>query len=308
MRKLCDPFWLSIGTTFESTLYLSNCVILCRGLSRNIRFPQIEKENSLCYSFLEQSSREAVSLETITLLIADSSDTFRSALTNAFQGTYRTVSCRTGKEALDLLQQTCPDVMILDLMLPELDGISLLQTISVSGSRPTVLATTRLANDYVIEAATKLGVEYLMLKPCDIGAIVSRVKDLSRKRPRPAISAPDTRTHISNLLISLGISTKLRGYPYLREAILLEAGNPLQSVTKELYPRIARQFECNSAQVERSIRNAIQSAWSQRNNTIWAQVFQPDETGAIPRPTNACFISRLADRILLDQLEFVLPK
>lgn len=247
-------------------------------------------------------------METITLLIADSSDEFRSTLANAFQGTYRTIPCRTGKEALDILQQTTPDMMILDLMLPELDGISLLQAVSVSGSRPAVLATTRIANDYVIEATTKLGVEYLMIKPCDVSAIVNRVNDLCRNRPRPSISAPDTRTHISNLLISLGISTKLRGYPYLREAILLEAGNPLQSVTKELYPRIARQFDCNSAQVERAIRNAIQGAWNQRNHTIWSQIFQPDATGSIPRPTNAFFISQLADRILLDQLEIAMPK
>lgn len=247
-------------------------------------------------------------METMTVLIADSSEEFRSTLTNALQGNYRIRSCRTGKEALDILQRTPPDVLILDLMLPELDGISLLQTISVSGIHPTILATTRLANDYVVEATTKLGVEYLMIKPCDVRAIVSRVNDLCRKRPRPKISAPGSRTHISNLLISLGISTKLRGYPYLREAVLRMVGNPMQSITKELYPSVARQFGCNSAQVERSIRNAIQGAWNQRNDSLWAQIFQPDETGTVPRPSNATFITRLADRLVLDQMQITLPK
>lgn len=247
-------------------------------------------------------------METMTVLIADSSEEFRSTLTNALQGNYRIHACRTGKEALDILQRTSPDVLILDLMLPELDGISLLQTISAAGIHPTVLATTRLANDYVVEATTKLGVEYLMIKPCDIRAIVSRVNDLCSHRPRPSISAPDSRTHISNLLISLGISTKLRGYPYLREAVLRMVGNPMQSITKELYPSVARQFGCNSAQVERSIRNAIQGAWNQRSESIWAQVFQPDEHGNIPRPSNAAFITRLADRLVLDQMQITLPK
>ena len=216
-------------------------------------------------------------METMSVLIADSSEEFRSTLANALQGNYRVHACRTGKEALDILQRTPPDVLILDLMLPELDGISLLQTVSAAGVRPTVLATTRLANDYVVEATTKLGVEYLMIKPCDIRAIVSRVNDLCCHRPRPSISAPDNRTHISNLLISLGISTKLRGYPYLREAVL------------------------------RSIRNAIQGAWNQRNEALWAQVFQPDEHGGIPRPSNAAFITRLADRLVLDQMQIPLP-
>ena len=171
-------------------------------------------------------------METMTVLIADSSEEFRSTLTNALQGNYRIHACRTGKEALDILQRTSPDVLILDLMLPELDGISLLQTISAAGIHPTVLATTRLANDYVVEATTKLGVEYLMIKPCDIRAIVSRVNDLCSHRPRPSISAPDSRTHISNLLISLGISTKLRGYPYLRESLRARALVPEKGITR----------------------------------------------------------------------------
>lgn len=247
-------------------------------------------------------------METQTLLIADSSDEFRSTLISALQGNYRILSCRTGKEALEILGQTQPDILILDLMLPELDGISLLQAISVSGIHPTVLATTRLANDYVVEATTRLGVAYLMVKPCDIRAIVSRVRDLCSNRPRPSLSAPDKRTHVSNLLISLGISTKLRGYSYLREAILLVGSNPLQSVTKELYPSIARQFNCSSTQVERSIRNAIQGAWNQRSDSIWAQLFQPDEHGQILRPSNATFITHLADRMVLDQVQMAQEK
>lgn len=82
----------------------------------------------------------------------------------------------------------------------------------------------------------------------------------------------------------------------------------MQSITKELYPSVARQFGCNSAQVERSIRNAIQGAWNQRNDSLWAQIFQPDETGTVPRPSNATFITRLADRLVLDQMQITLPK
>lgn len=158
-------------------------------------------------------------VETMTLLIADSSEEFRNNLINALQGNYRIQSCQTGKEALEILRNATPDLLIMDLMLPELDGLTLLQVLSDSGIRPTVLATTRLVNDYVIGATTKLGVEYLMVKPCDIRAIAKRVRDLSNQKPRPKLSAPDPKTHVSNLLISLGISTKLRGYAYLGCAV-----------------------------------------------------------------------------------------
>lgn len=104
-------------------------------------------------------------METISILIADSSEEFRSTLTNALQGNYRLFSCRSGKEALDFALETPPDILILDLMLPELDGISLLQLLFASGIRPLVLATTKLYNDYVVDATAKLGVEYLMIKP-----------------------------------------------------------------------------------------------------------------------------------------------
>lgn len=246
-------------------------------------------------------------VETMTLLIADSSEEFCNSLIDALQGNYQIQTCRTGKEALEILRTSTPDLLIMDLMLPELDGLTLLQVLADSGIRPTVLATTRLANDYVIATSTKLGVEYLMVKPCDIRAIAKRVRDLSCQKPRPRLSAPDPKTHVSNLLISLGVSTKLRGYAYLREAVLLMIQNPMQSITKELYPGVAKQFSSTPTQVERSIRNAIQHAWERRNEEQWLQVFQPDKAGKIARPSNAAFISRLADRLLLDQLQLTMP-
>ena len=220
-------------------------------------------------------------VETMTLLIADSSEEFCNSLIDALQGNYRIQTCRTGKEALEILRTSTPDLLIMDLMLPELDGL--------------------------IATSTKLGVEYLMVKPCDIRAIAKRVRDLSCQKPRPRLSAPDPKTHVSNLLISLGVSTKLRGYAYLREAVLLMIQKPMQSITKELYPGVAKQFSSTPTQVERSIRNAIQHAWERRNEEQWLQVFQPDKAGKIARPSNAAFISRLADRLLLDQLQLTMP-
>lgn len=237
----------------------------------------------------------------LKLLIADGTEEFRLALADKLRGAYYVRTCRDGTEALELLHSFCPDILVLDMMLPGLDGISLLQAAATSKFQPIVLATTRFVNDYVLESADRLGVGYLMVKPCDVNATATRIADLSQRLHQPIISQPDPRTHVSNLLLSLGIPTKLRGYGYLREAILLYAADSGQSVTKELYPAVASLCESTASHVERSIRSAVHSAWSHRDDQIWKLYFYPGADGCIPRPTNASFISRLADSLNLSQ-------
>ena len=246
-------------------------------------------------------------LEILSVLIADGNEEFRRNLSNALQGSYHVSCCSIGEEALKKLKDEAPDILVLDLLLPGLDGISLLHTAAESGICPIVLATTRLINPYIIESAERLCVAYLVQKPCNIAATVSRIRDLSQRIHRSASYAPDPRTMISNILISLGVSTKHRGYVYLREAILLAADEPLQSVTKVIYPTVAGLCGCEPTQVERSIRTAIDSAWKKRDEQIWSQFFQPDSAGVLPHPSNGVFISQLGDRLALNQMRISLP-
>lgn len=242
-------------------------------------------------------------MDMLKLLIADGTEEFRLALADTLRGAYYIRTAREGKETLEMLHSFCPDVLVLDMMLPGLDGISLLQAAAAAGLQPMVLATTRYVSDYVLEAAGQLGVGYVMVKPCDVKATVARIADLSQRLHRPMISQPDSRTTVSNLLLALGIPTKLRGYGYLREAILLAAANPGQSITKELYPAVGVLCESTSVHVERSIRSAIHTAWERRDERIWQMYFQPGPEGRISRPTNAAFISRLADGMSLGKKE-----
>ena len=240
-------------------------------------------------------------MDALKLLIADGNEEFRQALAEELQGAYYVRCCGDGKEALSLLRSFGPEILVLDLMLPGLDGISLLQSAAASGLRPMVLVTSRFYNDYVHEAMEELGVGYLIRKPCDIPATASRIADLSRHIRPPQVSLPDPRTHVSNLLLSLGIPTKLRGYAYLREAILLMAKDPDQPITKELYPSVGSLCGCKGTHVERSIRSAIETAWKQQDSRIWQLYFRTGPDGVIPRPSNAAFISRLADALRLNQ-------
>lgn len=240
-------------------------------------------------------------METRKLLIADGGEEFRQALKETLQGSYLVRTCRDGKEALDLLRSFKPDVLVLDLMLPELDGISLLQSATQDNIAPVVLATSRFINGYVLEAAEKLGVGYLVQKPCDIRATAARILDLSRcPRSLPTFQS-DPRYHVSNLLLSLGVSPKRAGYRYLREAIPIMARHPDLPVTKELYPTVGALCQSDGGNVERSIRSVVHTAWERRDERVWQRYFPPDATGHIPRPTNAAFILRLADCLALQE-------
>lgn len=240
-------------------------------------------------------------MDALKLLIADDNEEFRQALAEALQDMYYIRTCRTGREALSLLRSFSPDVLVLNLMLPEMDGISLLENAVRSGIRPMVLATTPLDNDYVVESVSRLGVEYLMRRPCDVPSTVSRIRDLSRRLKPPLISRPDPMSHVSNLLLALGFATRLNGYALVREAILIKARNPDYAITKELYPAVAAACRCRKDHVERSIRSAINNAWKRRDDQVWQRYFHPEADGTIPRPTNGAFITRLADSLRLSQ-------
>lgn len=238
-------------------------------------------------------------MEVRKLLIAEGTEEFRIALADALSGAYHVRTCREGREALEQLRSFGPDILVLDLMLPGLDGISILQRAAEAGLRPMVLATTRFISDYVLESVDRLGVGYLMVKPCDVGATVSRLADLNRRISQPIPAPPDPRSYVSNVLLMLGIPTKLRGYGYLREAVLLMAENPGQSITKELYPAVAARCGCEPSHVERSSRSAIATAWKKRDEQTWRFYFQPDGDGTLSRPTNAEFVTRLSETVRL---------
>lgn len=233
-------------------------------------------------------------METLKVLIADGSDEFRHALSEALRATYSVRSCWGGKEALTLLREYRPDVLVLDMMLPELDGISLLQSAAADNLTPMVLATTRYLSDYMLGSMDHLGVCYLMVKPCDVHATVARIEDMTRQLHQSAGSQNDPKAAVVAQLLALGVPAKLNGYDYLLEAIPYFARHPGISITKELYPAVAALCRSKASHVERSIRNAIQAAWQHRAEPGWQQYFPFSGEDPLPRPTNAEFISRLA--------------
>lgn len=242
-------------------------------------------------------------MERRRILIADGSEAFRTTLAKELSGFFRVKTCGNGKQTLDMIKEFCPDVLVLDMMIPGLDGISLLQSAQADGMQGQVLATTRYISDYVAESLSEMGVGYLMVKPCDIYATVERIKDLAQKPARSVASLQNYLTNVSGILFALGIPTKLRGHACVREAILCMVKKPDQSITKELYPAVAVLCNGTPSQVERSIRSAITAAWKNRDEVLWRQYFGTDGEGNISKPTNADFITRVADLLIISGKE-----
>ena len=165
-----------------------------------------------------------------TLLIADSNDAFRQQLADAFQPYYRTLTCGNGQEALDLLCQENCDCLVLDLMLPELDGISMLEAAVSRGVRPIVIAISPLFTQYTFDVAEALGIGYMIRRPCPVQAVVARMLDLNQ-RVNPIWAS---REQINRFLLWLGVPTVYNGYLPLVEALMLLAEDPSQSITKVL--------------------------------------------------------------------------
>ena len=238
-------------------------------------------------------------MEKRKLLLAEGNEELALALEEGLRGLYTLRLCRDGQTALELVHAFKPDILVLDLMLPGLDGISLLQDITEARLEPMVLATSRYYNEYILDALGRFGVGYLMVKPCDVRATIARIGDLT-SRIRPAESRPtrpDRLTRISNFLRELRFRPKLKGYIYLRDAVLLMADNPDLSITKELYPEIADRYGTPPKSVEKCIRSALEGAWERRDHSVWQILFPPGLDAVQERPSNADMIARLADWI-----------
>lgn len=224
-------------------------------------------------------------MEKPVLLIADGDPAFSAALAEALRETYAVRCCAEGREALTFLRQFQPEMVVLDLMLPELDGFSLLQAAGSEGLHLKVLATTPLSSAYIQSMAEELRIDYVMRKPCNIPAMAARIGEIYR-RPRNKIP------RLEDILRDLGFPPTLKGTRSLPFAAERFIQAPDQLLTKEFYPEIGRQMgeEASGDQVEKWIRYAIERAWDRGSKPLWHRHF-PQQT----RPTNRAFFLWLAE-------------
>lgn len=229
------------------------------------------------------------------LLIADASDVFTDALEEVFRNEFELHICHDGESALEELLSFRPEVLILNLMLPYKDGLTVLQE---SAHKPqVVLALAPHVPHYVEKAMDTLGIGYILIMPT-INTVRVRLMDMvaaaTQKSADPAVQ---TAVHLH----ALNFPTHLDGYQQLCAAIPIFAANPSMRLSKELYPAVAKQLGLPDPRtVEHSIRKAISAAWKKRDPAVWAKYLPRKTDGTIPCPKNKEFISRIAELLELD--------
>ena len=231
------------------------------------------------------------------LLIADSSEELCRALNDLLGQRYHICTCHSGDRALELLRSFSPDLIYIDLMLPQIDGLAVLQTALQEGIRPAMLVSVGLQSPYIERALSRLQVDYVLKKPCSAKVIAGHIDELAGATHGTPVKTSDLQAEIAGILVQMGFKNNLSGFRYVVSGLPMFAENPQQAVTKELYPAIAKLHGKTGEQVERAIRNAIDLAWQRRDDRIWRMYFAPAPDGSIPRPTNGQLLHTLMRQI-----------
>jgi len=244
-----------------------------------------------------------------TVLIADSAEDFCTGLASAVQrgsGFQVVGTASDGEQAIRMITERKPDILILDLMLPKKDGIGVLKAISGMERKPITLATSGFVTEYVSTAAANLGVRYLMLKPCDVSAVVERLEELRagdslRTAPNRKSGKTSIESMVTGIIHEIGVPAHIKGYQYLREAIIIAVNDMdvINAITKVLYPQVAKTFQTTPSRVERAIRHAIEVAWDRGDLDTLQRFFGYTVSNTKGKPTNSEFIALIADKLQL---------
>ncbi len=235
---------------------------------------------------------------------ADESQKIYEKLTND-ENLFEVLMTANGKDAVNKLKQENFDLLIVDLVLPEIDGFEVIETAKEINKNMKIIVISALASDIFIRKATSLGTSYFLLKPLSFDVLAKRVSDIFAEEDIAGKKLgldKEIEEKITNIFITVGIPAHIKGYQFLREAIKLSMENPdiINSITKKLYPSIAEKFDTSASKVERAIRHAIEVAWNRGkieniNSVFGLTVYSNNE-----KPTNGEFIALVADKMLLE--------
>ena len=239
-------------------------------------------------------------METIPkILLADNSEEFRLLLRRTLEdtGEFQVVGdTGDGDEAWELIQKTKPDVVVMDMILPGLDGMSLLQRIP---KEIKCIVLSAFCSQNMVQELTRMGAWYFIPKPAHMDSLLDRIRQATHDSS--VLSLPTLEAEVTAILHEVGVPAHIKGYQYLREAIIIVVQNmdAINAVTKVLYPEVAKRFNTTPSRVERAIRHAIEVAWDRGDLETLQGYFGYTVNSAKGKPTNSEFIAMIADRIRL---------
>ncbi|CCY99833.1 sporulation transcriptional activator Spo0A [Clostridium sp. CAG:793] len=263
----------------------------------------------------------------INILIADDNyefgDTLKTYLENDEELDVIGIA-RDGEEAYENIINLQPDVVLLDIIMPHLDGLGVLERLSkINLSKvPIYIMVSAVGQDKITQKAIALGADYYVIKPFDIAVLIDRIKEIKNYNPETVqrtmvtgrssqsqfinIKSKEEKTNVealvTNMIHEIGVPAHIKGYQYLRDAIILGVNKAdiLNQVTKQLYPEIANKYGTTSSRVERAIRHAIEVAWGRGNQNVVENIFGYTISADKGKPTNSEFIAMVSDKLRLE--------
>lgn len=229
-------------------------------------------------------------------------------------------TARDGLEAYDKIIDLKPDVVLLDVIMPNLDGIGVLEKLNETDNMPTCIMLSAVGQDVITKRALNLGAGYYIVKPFEVDLLIKRIRDLKNKNTgkeynfiRKEIKSTyinidnskkedNLEALVTNMIHEVGVPAHIKGYQYLRDGIIMviQDIDVLNQITKQLYPDLAKKHKTTPSRVERAIRHAIEVAWSRGRIDIMENVFGYTVNANKGKPTNSEFIAMIADKLRLE--------
>ena len=266
--------------------------------------------------------------EKIAVLIADDNQDFSHTLSsyiNSQEDMEVIAIAKDGEEAVNMITNTRPDVVLLDVIMPHLDGLGVLEKINMikMEKKPIYVMLSAVGQDKITQKAVGLGAEYYVVKPFDIELLIKRIREIKFFKPNQEsqnfitkevkskyIEVPKENMNkgenlealVTNVIHEVGVPAHIKGYQYLREAIMMVINDidVINQITKSLYPQIARKFKTTPSRVERAIRHAIEVAWGRGQQEAVENIFGYTISASKGKPTNSEFIAMIADKLRLE--------
>jgi len=263
--------------------------------------------------------------EKIKIIIADDNLEFVSTFVKYLEAEEDMEVLTTAKDGLEAYEKIItmkPDVVLLDVIMPHLDGIGVLEKLNENGNVPICIMLSAVGQDNITKKALTLGAEYYMIKPFEIDLLIKRIRDLKNINKNNQvnyiakdfnktayINMNNTKSKednlealVTNIIHEVGVPAHIKGYQYLRDGIIMvvEDIDVLNQITKQLYPDLAKKHKTTPSRVERAIRHAIEFAWNRGQIDVVESIFGYTINANKGKPTNSEFIAMIADKLRLE--------
>lgn len=226
---------------------------------------------------------------------------------------------KNGEEAINIIREKQPDIMLIDLIMPKFDGLTVMDKINKDTSikkRPSFIVMSAIGQETITDNAFAMGASYYIMKPFDNDMVINRIKSIKINNNKKIhdnrkINVNENKSEyiernlesdVTNIIHELGVPAHIKGYQYLRDGIIMTVKDMemMNSITKILYPTIAKKHQTTASRVERAIRHAIEVAWNRGKMDTIDELFSYTINMGKGKPTNSEFIALIADKIRLE--------